>query len=277
MSTTDAPLGRGSTTAPASASTVPSKRASDWSWPLHRQHWFQLIGAFVALTATTWLVGWLLTDVFAPNEVTTYDDELAQQLADGRTETTTDLAHWGARLADTEIKIIVTAAIGLLFLALWKRWHETLFLVLTLVVEASAFVVASFLVGRSRPAVERLLDSPVDSSFPSGHVAAATVYSALIVIVFRHTRSASARIAVVAVCVPIPIVVGWARMYQGMHFLSDVVAGVLLGIATIAVCAWIMPTADERSDADASVPDDGRDVRDTAADDTEDRPVGTLT
>jgi len=195
----------------------------------------------------TALVGWLLTDVLAPNAITRYDDDVAQRLVDSRTPERTDLAHWGAGIANTEIKIIVTAVIALLLIALLRRWHESLFLVATLVVEASAFVVASFIVGRSRPDVPRLLDSPVDSSFPSGHVAAATVYSALIVIVFRTTRSVAARVAIIAVCIPLPFVVGWARMYQGMHFLSDVVAGMLLGVATIALCAWIMPRPEPSS------------------------------
>ncbi len=226
---------------PASASTASSRRASDWSWPLHRRHWLGLVGAFALLTGVFTLIGWLLTDVLAPNAVTRSDDDVANRLVDSRTPERTDLAHWGARLADTEIKIIATAVIALLLVALLRRWYEPLFLVATLVVEASAFVVASFIVGRPRPDVPQLLEPPVDSSFPSGHVAAATVYSALIVIVFRTTRSIAARVAIVLICVPIPFVVGWARMYQGMHYLSDVVAGMLLGVATIALCAWIMP------------------------------------
>ena len=245
MSTADAPADRAPTGSPASASTASSTRTSDWSWPLHRQHWLRLVGAFGLLTGVTIVVGWLLTDAYAPNAVTRSDADVAQRLVDSRTAERDDLAHWGARLADTEIKIVVTAVLALGAIALWRRWNEALLLVAALVVEASAFVVASFVVGRPRPDVPQLLDSPVDSSFPSGHVAAATVYAVVIVIVFRHTRSVVARVAVVVVCASLPLFVGWARMYQGMHYLSDVVAGALLGVATIALCAWIMPRPGE--------------------------------
>jgi len=34
--------------------------------------------------------------------------------------------------------------------------------------------------------------------------------------------------------------VAWARMYQGMHYLSDVIAGVVLGLVSIAICARIL-------------------------------------
>jgi undecaprenyl-diphosphatase len=224
-----------------SSSTAPAEPQSRWAFPLHRIHWGQLAAALVALTAVTALVGWLLTDALAPNEITEFDDEVAQRLVDSRTATRTDAARWGAHIADTEVKIIVTALLAVGAIALWRRWHEALLIVAALVMEATAFIVASFIVARPRPNVPRLLDSPVDSSFPSGHVAAATVYSVVVVIVFRHTRSRLARASVVIDCVALPLVVGWARMYQGMHFLSDVVAGMILGVATVAVCALIIP------------------------------------
>jgi undecaprenyl-diphosphatase len=208
-----------------SSSTAPAEPQSRWAFPLHRIHWGQLAAALVALTAVTALVGWLLTDALAPNEITEFDDEVAQRLVDSRTATRTDAARWGAHIADTEVKIIVTALLAVGAIALWRRWHEALLIVAALVMEATAFIVASFIVARPRPNVPRLLDSPVDSSFPSGHVAAATVYSVVVVIV----------------CVALPLIVGWARMYQGMHFLSDVVAGMILGVATVAVCALIIP------------------------------------
>ncbi|MEO6468494.1 MAG: phosphatase PAP2 family protein, partial [Acidimicrobiia bacterium] len=69
---------------------------------------------------------------------------------------------------------------------------------------------------------------------------AATVYLALAIVVFRHARSVMVRAAVVVAAVAVPIVVGWARMYQGMHNLSDVVAGVVLGLVSIAICARIL-------------------------------------
>ena len=125
-----------------------------------------------------------------------FDDDVAQRLVDSRTPTRADAARWGAHVADTEVKIIVTVLLAVGAIAVWRRWHEALLIVAALVMEATAFIIASFIVGRPRPDVPRLLDSPVDSSFPSGHVAAATVYSVVVVVVFRHTRSRLARTSV---------------------------------------------------------------------------------
>ncbi|MEO6572154.1 MAG: phosphatase PAP2 family protein, partial [Ilumatobacteraceae bacterium] len=106
-------------------------------------------------------------------------------------------------------------------------------------------IIISTIVHRSRPDVERLLTSPVDTSFPSGHVAAATVYIALAVIVFWHTRSVVARTVAVVICLLLPIMVGAGRMYEGMHFFTDVVGGVILGIVSLVLCYRVLgPPAD---------------------------------
>jgi undecaprenyl-diphosphatase len=111
---------------------------------------------------------------------------------------------------------------------------------LSLILEAASFITVTWLVGRPRPDVPRLEGSPVDSSFPSGHAAAAAAYGALVVIVFRHTDRRWVRLSVVAICVAIPAIVGLSRMYRGMHYLSDVLAGVVLGVVSVAITSAIL-------------------------------------
>jgi undecaprenyl-diphosphatase len=181
-----------------------------------------------------------LTETWAPNAVTDFDQDLAERLADGRTPTKTDAAHWGAFPAETVTKVVVSAVLVVALVALWRRWHEPLLIAVTLVFEASAFIIVTHLVGRPRPDVPRLLDSPVTSSYPSGHVAAATVYLALAIVVAWNTRSKWLPIGVAVLIAGIVAAVGWARMYQGMHHLSDVIAGIVLGLVTLAICAYVI-------------------------------------
>ena len=205
------------------------------TWPFRRPDWLRVAGAFVALVAVYVMVGFALTDWFAPNAITEFDEELAQRLADGRTARNNDLAHWGAFIADSYVKIAASLVIAGAMLWRWRRWHEAALVGFTLIFEASVYVVSSTIVGRPRPEVDRLLESPVATSFPSGHVAAATVYSALAIIVFWHTKAIWARTLAVTVSVLVALTVAWARMYQGMHFLSDVSAGVVLGLVSVAI------------------------------------------
>lgn len=237
------------------AHSGPSAR-SWWrgTWPLHRQEWLALAVAFVAVVVAFAVGGLLLTRTFAPNTVTDLDVDVAERLAGARSEGRNDVAHWAAFMSGTSTKVVVSVVLVVAVVVRWRRWTEALLITISLVFEASAFIVVTQLVGRSRPDVPRLLDSPVDSSFPSGHVAAATVYLAVVVIVFRHTRAVWARVAAVVVVGTVPVAVGIARMYQGMHFLSDVVAGVVLGLVTLAVCARVLPDRSTAGQHEADQP-----------------------
>lgn len=232
------------------------------TWCLHRRDVASLAGALLAVIAVGALVGFVLTDWAAPNSLTRLDERLADRVVEDRTPGRTDLATWAAFPADTTTKIAATALLVIAMLWRWKRWHEAVFVASALIFEATAFITITAIVRRPRPDVERLLDSPVDSSFPSGHVAAATVYAAFAIVVFWHTRAVWARALAVAVAALIPIAVGWARMYQGMHYLSDVVAGVVLGLVSVAICFAILGTPHDREPHGGPDLDDDVDGRD---------------
>jgi undecaprenyl-diphosphatase len=162
-----------------------------------------------------------------------------------RTPTWDHVTVAGSLLAETTTKVVVTAVLAVVFLWLWRRWFEPVFLVVSLVIEATAFIVVTTVVGRDRPDVPRLDSSPVGSSFPSGHVAAAAAYAAIAVVVFWHTRKRWARILVVLVSVLVPVIVALSRMYRGMHFLSDTIAGAVLGCAAVALTAVVLARSPE--------------------------------
>jgi membrane-associated phospholipid phosphatase len=65
-------------------------------------------------------------------------------------------------------------------------------------------------------------------AFPSGHVAASMAFFG--VLFFANRRVATA-------CLPIPILIGFSRMYIGAHYLSDVVCAVVLGFLCAVLVA----------------------------------------
>ena len=48
--------------------------------------------------------------------------------------------------------------------------------------------------------------------------------------------------------VAIPLFVGWARMYRGMHHLSDVVAGLLMGLGALVILVFAARAARASTD-----------------------------
>ncbi len=53
-----------------------------------------------------------------------------------------------------------------------------------------------------------------------------------------------------------PFIVGVARMYRGMHHLTDVIAGVVLGVASVVLVTVILCRAEDRRRSQAT--EDGR-------------------
>lgn len=210
------------------------------TWPIDRHQWMRLGVALAVCVGVFTVLGFVMTDWAAPNVVTRFDENVAVDLASNRTSTGNDLAQWGSFIASTEVKIGVTALVAIVALVCWRRWHESVFLALTLIFEATVFIIVTFLVSRPRPDVPRLEDSPVDSSFPSGHVAAATVYGAFVVLVFWHTTSKWWRSLAVALFVALIGAVAWSRVYEGMHYVSDVATGFLLGLVSLAICLAVL-------------------------------------
>jgi len=89
--------------------------------------------------------------------------------------------------------------------------------------------------GRARPSVrtEEVWNrfSAKYHAFPSGHVTASMAFFG--VLFFANRRVAVA-------CLPIPILIGFSRIYLRAHYLSDVVCGVILGILSAVLVARVL-------------------------------------
>ncbi len=92
-------------------------------------------------------------------------------------------------------------------------------------------------VDRPRPTLSQLV-TPIGSSFPSGHSAAAAAAYAAIAIVLARDRSPSVRRGMAIGAVTIAMVVAWSRVFLGVHWYSDVIGGLALGWGWCALC-WI--------------------------------------
>lgn len=230
------------------AEPAPTAQLRPTTWPMGTPQWAALLASYLGLVAIWTGLGLALTGPLENTAVVRFDERVAVWFAKHRTPTLDTYTLWGSELSGTLIKIIATALLALVLFLIWRSWIEPLLLALSLILEAATFITVTWLVGRPRPDVPRLEGSPVDSSFPSGHAAAAAAYGALVVIVFRRTDRRSVRSLAVVLCIAIPAVVGLSRMYRGMHYLSDVLAGVLLGVASVILTAVILSPEVRRSE-----------------------------
>jgi membrane-associated phospholipid phosphatase len=139
-----------------------------------------------------------------------------------------DNALWSSLLV--AVVVLVPIALG--------AWREAGFLVGVVVVGQILKIAVKQLVARPRPSpdlVEVLIHAQEVHSYPSGHTVHYVVFFGFLwFLTYRYVQPAPLRWLLLAVCDGLILLVGLARIALGAHWVSDVVAGYLLGAAVLA-------------------------------------------
>jgi len=196
-------------------------------------------GAFVvgwaSLSAVLIALGFFLTKVALNGEGGAWDEHVNRWLAENRTAWVDHVTSAATFIANTLPVVILAAALVLASLA-FRRWREAVLIAWALATEVTVFLTVNYIVDRPRPAVPRLDSTPSTGSFPSGHIAATLVlWVGLTLVVSAVTSNVVARAVAWILALALPVTVGFARVYRGMHHVTDVVAGALLGIGALVV------------------------------------------
>ncbi|MBQ1599085.1 MAG: phosphatase PAP2 family protein, partial [Bifidobacterium sp.] len=133
------------------------------------------------------------------------------------------------------VGLIVIAVVLLIVLAVRHHARIGVAIALNLAVEAALNEVIKAIVQRPRPSVQHLVVER-GFSFPSGHAMAATAfYGFLIYLLYRYRRHTAAVWALIVALGAIAPVIMFTRVYLGVHYASDVLAGCLFSIAYLTL------------------------------------------
>ena len=112
------------------------------------------------------------------------------------------------------------------------------------VVVTALEVILKHVFGRARPTLFAEISLPSDSSFPSGHsMASMAVYGTLAVVLSALVPNR--RGFVIAASSLLIASIGLSRVYLGVHWPSDVVAGFAAGVPFVLVALYLAPQARE--------------------------------
>jgi membrane-associated phospholipid phosphatase len=199
---------------------------------------------YVVVAGTMLALGLLVTKLLANGPVGRADESATRWLSQHRDGVLDFATSVLSRSADT-VGAIAVALLVVIVLARRRHWHEVGVLVAGLALELLTFLAVNFLVDRPRPAVPKLGSVPSTSSFPSGHCAAALViYASIAIFVSANGGRRAMRALAWAGALIMPLAVGFARVYRGMHHPLDVAAGLVMGAAVLAVALAAFRAAD---------------------------------
>ena len=154
----------------------------------------------------------------------------------GLTTLTLVLSDFG----QTQFAIAVCVLVVALFWWRTRQWWLAVVPAIALGMQAVLFFTSSLLVGRGRPEVGLLDDSPPTTAFPSGHTSAsAALYVSLALLCQRITRP-WLRWGLTVLCLLVPFAVATARLYRGMHHPTDVAVGLVNGVVCALLAWWYL-------------------------------------
>lgn len=168
----------------------------------------------------------------------TAEEPINKDLESGRTSLWNSVTMVWSHIGNTEY--VIGFCLIMIALVWWrtKEWWYAVIPGIAIALQASIFVAATELTGRPRPEVSKLDPAPPTSSYPSGHVGAATALYLSLAFMAHRIDNVVLRRLVQFVCVLIPFLVAYARAYRGMHHVIDIVVGMLNGVLC-ALMAWL--------------------------------------
>lgn len=160
-------------------------------------------------------------------------------LQDRRTATLDAMAAFGSAMGSVATNIIGCFVLMSLIWLLTRKWWVAVLPGLALVLQAVLHMAVSGLVDRLRPVgVEQLDLAPPTAAFPSGHTGATLTQLVIVALLLSRLHNRLLTVSAWTLAAVYTGVVVWARLYQGMHAVTDVTMGIVNGI-TCAIIAWL--------------------------------------
>ena len=192
--------------------------------------------SITVLVIATWLFSAIAEDVVTGDRITIVDDRFSGWLHVQGSTWLTKFMLLVSALHGTWAILFDTLAVSLY---LWVR--RLRFWLLTLVTNVFGGILLNFLLKnvfhRPRPGFINPILTLNSYSFPSGHTLMATVfYGTLCAFVVSRTHNLGRRLFAITAAVLVIALVGFSRIYLGAHYLSDVLAAIMEGVAWLTLC-----------------------------------------
>ncbi len=191
--------------------------------------------AFVGAAALAAFVG--IAKLVLEGPLQAADEQLLRVVAAHRTALLTKVALQATMLG-TGTVLVVLVLVTSSFLWLTRHRHSAYLLLASFFGSWILNTVLKDIFDRPRPVVVSHLAAVATYSFPSGHaMSSVAAYGAIALLITRLEQRRAARLATWLLAALVILVIGASRIYLGVHYASDVLAGYAAGLAWVAFAA----------------------------------------
>jgi undecaprenyl-diphosphatase len=195
---------------------------------------FLVAGAAIAAFGT-WVFSELAETVMA-GKTQSFDEAVLRWIFTRHTPAL-DAAMIEITALGTGTVVLMIVCVAALFLSLTKHKYSALLLLVATAGGLALDMVLKLRFDRPRPHVFAWGTNAVSSSFPSGHAMSATiVYSTVAYLAARLQRRQWARWVTMMIAIAVIALICFSRLYLGVHYPSDVLAGAVIGLSWAAFC-----------------------------------------
>jgi undecaprenyl-diphosphatase len=133
-------------------------------------------------------------------------------------------------------QLIFIVAIIVFFLNYYKLYTEMIFFTISMIGNSLLFLLIKEIVKRERP-ISQLIEIS-GYSFPSGHATLSTTLAFSLYLILRN-RIKYKKFLLIS-CVIFPLLISFSRIYLSVHYLSDIIAGMALGLIWVSMIYFIL-------------------------------------
>ncbi|MGT2928985.1 phosphatase PAP2 family protein [Streptococcus dentasini] len=197
---------------------------------MHNRQKFFIRASFAALIFV--ILGYIVK--FDPRLLQGFDRSLQSAIRGHLPAPLTAFFRWVTVLGDTPVQGFLVLASLVIFI--WKKWYAEAGLVLfNGILAGIGIALFKNIYQRPRPSLSHLVVAD-GYSFPSGHsMGIILILGSLLIIAHQRIQSRNQRRLAEALLALLIFLVGLSRIYLGVHYPTDVIAGFVLGYGVLCL------------------------------------------
>jgi membrane protein DedA with SNARE-associated domain/membrane-associated phospholipid phosphatase len=183
----------------------------------------------------------IVEDLITSDPIVAADIRIANLFFAFRTEGLTNVFTWITLLGKTQV-ILVFMAVSVGLLGIWRKTYYIFSLLIAAAGSEAFTYLGKLAFHRPRPTLAVYAEHSF--SFPSGHATIAVAFYGMVAyFLMRFDQSWNRRVNIFFVTILLIIAIGFSRIYLGVHYLSDVWSGYLVGamwlIIAVSSSEWL--------------------------------------